>query len=152
MFREMRRQKNQMKQEDAYQLLLNSKEGVLGTISSNGYPYTVVLNYVLVDNKIYFHSADEGHKIDNIKQNPRVSFTVYDNVEIIEKDFTTKYQSVTVFGTAKLIPHNKEILMKLIEKYAPRFQESGQKYVEKSYTTTQLVEIKIERMTGKERL
>lgn len=152
MFREMRRTQNQMKTEDAMHLLTNAKEGVLGTISENGYPYTVVVNHVYYNNKLYFHSAKEGHKIDNITTNNKVSFTVYDNEQIIEETFTTKYQSVTLFGIAKVIPGNKEILMELIKKFSPNFIQSGKEYVHKSFDTTVLIEIDIEHLTGKERL
>lgn len=152
MFREMRRKKNAMNQQDTLELLTRAQEGTLGTISSNGYPYTVIVNYVYYKGKLYFHSAKEGHKIDNILSNPNVSFTVFDNVKIIEEEFTTKYQSATVFGKARILPGNKEVLMELIKKYSSSFIPSGQKYVNKSFNTTILVEIEIEHITGKERL
>lgn len=152
MFREMRRKKNQMSHDDTLNLLETSAVGVLGTISENGYPYTVALNYVYYNGKVYFHSAKEGHKIDNIMNDDRVSFTVYDNVNIIEEKFTTKYQSVTLFGKAKILEGNREILMELIRKYSPNFISSGKEYVHKSFDTTILVEIDIEYITGKERL
>ncbi|XMB73118.1 pyridoxamine 5'-phosphate oxidase family protein [Mycoplasmatota bacterium WC30] len=152
MFRPMRRIKNQMKDSDALKLLNNCREGILGTISENGYPYTVIVNYVVYNGKIYFHSAKEGHKIDNIIKNEKVSFSVFDNVKIIEEVFTTKYQSVTVFGKAKIIPGNQEILKELIKKYSSNFLQKGYKYVEESYNTTVLIEIEIEHLTGKERL
>jgi nitroimidazol reductase NimA-like FMN-containing flavoprotein (pyridoxamine 5'-phosphate oxidase superfamily) len=111
MFREMRRIKNQMSDEKAIDFLLKGQEGVLGTISSdNGYPYTVVVNYVFYNGKLYFHTAKTGHKVDNIINNNRVSFSVFGNVKVIEETFTTKYQSVTVFGKAKVIPSNREVL------------------------------------------
>ena len=97
MFREMRRIKNQMSEVSTLELLKNAQEGVLGTISDNGYPYTVVVNHVLYQNKIYFHSAKTGHKIDNIIANPNVSFTVHGNEYILEEEFTTKYQSAIVY-------------------------------------------------------
>jgi nitroimidazol reductase NimA-like FMN-containing flavoprotein (pyridoxamine 5'-phosphate oxidase superfamily) len=150
MFKEMRRIRNQMSTESTLELLRNANEGVLGTISDNGYPYTVVVNHVLYNGKLYFHSAKTGHKIDNIIANPNVSFTVYDNEFIIEEEFTTKYQSVTLFGQAKIIPGNKEVLMELIKKYSNSFLKEGTSYVDKSFDTTYLVEISIEHMTGKE--
>ncbi len=152
MFREMRRKKNAMSYKDTMALLKLGQEGVLGTISKNNYPYTVVVNYVFYNDKVYFHSAKNGHKIDNIKRNPNVSFTVFDNVTIIEDEFTTKYQSVTLFGKAKILPGNKEILMELIKKYSSNFIPSGIEYVSKSFDTTSLVEIEIEHITGKERM
>jgi len=141
-----------MRKDDTFTLLKECKEGALGTISTNGYPYVLPVNYVYYNNKIYFHSAFEGHKISNINNNNKVSFTVFDNVEVVEEKFTTKYQSVILFGTAKIIPGNKEILMELIKKYSSNFIDSGTKYVNKSFETTLLVEITIEHITGKERL
>lgn len=152
MFREMRRIKNQMSDVDARELLRNCEHGTLGTISSNDYPYTVIVNYVYYNGKIYFHSAKEGHKIDNIFKNPKVSFTVADNIKVVEDTFTTKYQSVTLFGRAKIIPGNKEVLMELIKKYSSKFLKEGKEYVDHSFDTTILVEIEIDHLTGKERL
>jgi nitroimidazol reductase NimA-like FMN-containing flavoprotein (pyridoxamine 5'-phosphate oxidase superfamily) len=117
-----------------------------------GYPYTVVVNYVLYNHKIYFHTAKTGHKVDNIIKDNRVSFTVFDNVEVIEETFTTKYQSVTLFGKAKVIESNREVLFELIKKYSPSFLEEGKEYVDKEFKGPVLVEIEIEYITGKERL
>lgn len=151
MFPKMRRDKKQTSTEKAYQILENGIDGVLGTISHTGYPYTVPVNYSVVNNKIYFHSAFEGHKISNIKNNNKVSFTVITRNEIIENEFTTDFESVIVFGTAKLVEPSKELLMSLIEKYSLNFLKEGKEYVDKSYMTTQIVEITIEHITGKER-
>lgn len=150
MFEEMRRKKSEMLKEDTYKLLKECKEGVLGTIGTNGYPHTVPLNYVLYKDKIYFHSAKQGFKMNNIMFNPNVSFTAFDNIEIIEERFTTNYQSVIIYGQAKIIPGNKEILMELIKKYSSEFIKEGTQYVEASFTSTYLVEITIEHITGKE--
>lgn len=150
MFVEMRRKKAQMSKENSDKLLKECDEGVLGTVGTNGYPHTVPLNYVYFSNKIYFHSAKQGLKMSNIMFNPKVSFTVYDNVKIIEDRFSTEYQSVMVYGNAKIIPGNKEILMELIKKYSSNFMKEGFEYVEGSFSSTYLVEITIEHITGKE--
>jgi nitroimidazol reductase NimA-like FMN-containing flavoprotein (pyridoxamine 5'-phosphate oxidase superfamily) len=151
MFPKMRRIKSVMSKEDTISLLNRCDEGVLGTIGSNGYPHTVPINYVYYKNKIYMHSAKEGYKLTNIEENPKVSFTIYDNVYIDEEKFTTKYQSCIVYGIAKVIPGNKEVLMELIKKYSTSFLKEGFKYVDKKFDTTFLIEITIEHMTGKER-
>lgn len=152
MFPKMRRLKNAMSEEDTYNLLERCPEGVIGTISENGYPYTVPVNYVFYNSKIYFHCAKTGHKLANIKENNKVSFTAYDNVKVIEKEFTTKYQSVVVFGEAVVIPGSVEILNELIKKYSKHFIQEGIEYVKKDFSTTYLVEITINHITGKERL
>jgi len=151
MFREMRRQKAAITTEEAYLVLERCQEGVLGTIGANGYPHTVPVNYVLFQNKIYIHSAKEGYKLDNISQNPRVSFTVYDNIEVIEETFTTAFESTIVYGNATVIPGNQEVLMELIKKYSPSFMKEGKMYVQAQYDTTFLIEITIEHITGKRR-
>ena len=149
MFRELRRGYKKLEDGKAIDILTKCDEGVLGTIGSDNYPYTVFLNYVYENNKIYFHCAKVGHKLDNIQFNNKVSFSVHQNAVIIEEKFTTEFESVTCFGTANLIEPNQEILMKFIEKYAARFIESGKQYVNKGYLNTQLVEITIEHITGK---
>jgi hypothetical protein len=149
MFRELRKGYKKLDEKKTKEILTNCSEGVLGTIGTNHYPYTVFLNYVYENNKIYFHCAKVGHKIDNITYNNKVSFSVYQNAVIVEKKFTTTFESVTCFGTAKLIEPNEQVLMKFIEKYAKNFLESGREYVNKGYLSTQLVEITLEHISGK---
>ncbi len=150
MFRELRRSSKLMDDDKAKLILLNAKEGVLGTYGSDNYPYTVFLNYVYFDEKIYFHCANEGHKLDNIKFHSNVSFSVCSKGEVIEEKFTTNFASVTCFGKARLIEPSRRILMELIKKYSPNFLESGESYVNKSYSSTSIVEITIEHISGKE--
>lgn len=151
MFTKMRRINSAMSKEDTMNLLLECREGVLGTIGTNGYPHSVPVNYVLYKDKIYLHSAKEGLKIQNIMANPKVSFTIFDNITIVENQFTTNYQSVMVYGKAKIIEGNIEVLMEFIRKYSKNFLNEGKKYVGKSFDTTHLIQITIEHMTGKER-
>lgn len=151
MFREMRRKDREISLEGTKKLLEQGIDGVLGTISEHGYPYTVPVNYVYLNEKIYFHCATTGEKLDNIKRNPKVSFTVITRNKILEEIFSTDFQSVIVFGKAQLITPSKEILMELIRKYSSAFLEKGMKYVDKAYQGTQLVEITIDHMTGKMR-
>lgn len=145
----MRRIDKQLSLSDTYALLERGQEGVLGTISENGYPYTVVLNYVLFNNKVYFHCAKEGHKLDNIVHNNKVSFTVYDNVEIIGEELNTLYQSVTLVGRAKILDASYEVLMALINKYASISLEKADIMIKKEIDITTIVEIEIDHITGK---
>lgn len=151
MFPKMRRYKKELSKEETFKVLEKGIDGVLGTISHTGYPYTVPVNYAVLNGKIYFHSALTGHKIDNIKNNELVSLAVITKNEIIEEEFTTDFQSVIVFGKAKLVEPSQEILMALIKKYSSSFLKEGKEYVKKGYMSTQLVEITIDHITGKER-
>lgn len=149
MFREMRRKDKQMSLEETIHLLVRGEDGVLGTFGDQGYPYTTVVNYVYLNHKIYFHSAKEGHKIDNINQYDKISFTVYDQVKVVGERLETLYESVTIFGKAKVMNATHDVLMALIKKYSDLSDEVAQKMIENEIDVTAMVEITIEHMTGK---
>ncbi len=151
MFKEMRRKDKQLPTDENIKILTDGKYGMLSTISTNGYPYVVPLNYVYHKGSIYFHSAVEGHKLENIKNNSKVSFCVVSDVEIIPREFDTKYKSVIVFGNAKEVFDNEkeEALLALIEKYSKQFIDQGKKYIQNSKDKTRVVKIEIEHITGK---
>ncbi len=149
MFRPLRRTDKQMTREESIALLERGSEGTLGTIGDGGYPYTVVVNYVYHQGKIYFHCAREGHKIDAIKNDGRVSFSVYDHVEVVGHQLNTHYQSILVFGKASVILPTTEILLALIRKYVDMDIAKATDYIEKEIGDTAVVEIEIEHLCGK---
>ena len=71
MFREMRRKKQVMSEELTKEVLINGTSGVLALEGDDGYPYAVPVSYVYDGEKLYFHCAKEGHKIDAIKRNEK---------------------------------------------------------------------------------
>lgn len=151
MFREMRRKERMKTYEENIQILEECTNGVLSVIGDDGYPYGVPVSYVYNDGKIYFHCAMEGHKIDAIKAEPKVSFTVVGADNINAEKFTTSYKSVICFGTATLLDgHNKQNAMELIvEKYSVAFKEKGMELIAGKWDRTAVVCIEIEHMTGK---
>lgn len=151
MFKEMRRKDRQVFDEEIIEILTNGEYGIFSSISENGYPYGVPVNYVYHDNCIYFHCANEGHKLNNIKANNKVSFCVVSDTKILSEKFTTKYKSVVAFGEADVITgESKELaLLKIIEKYSSEFIDIGKKYIEKSKDHTKVIKIDIKHMTGK---
>ena len=83
--------------------------GVLSVIGEHGYPYGVPVNYGYSDGKIYIHSTSaNSHKLNAIRENPKVCFTVVGQHEIIEEELTTQYSSVVLFGTARIITEDAE--------------------------------------------
>lgn len=98
MFRKMRRAERELPERQAKEILQNSSYGVLALAGDGGYPYAVPLNYVFDGEKIYFHCAAQGHKIDAVARDNKCSFCVVENGGIIESRFTTKYRSVIAFG------------------------------------------------------
>ena len=105
MFRPVRRKKTEISREAAEQLLLQSRRGVLAVNGDGGYPYAVPINY-LYDReaqKIYFHGARTGHKLESIRACPKVCFTVYGNETVKTEPWAPFVQSAVVFGICRLI-------------------------------------------------
>lgn len=66
MFREIRRKNREISIDSAKQLLQSSRLGVLAVNGDDGYPYAIPINYLYDDEaqRIYFHGAKIGHKVD----------------------------------------------------------------------------------------
>lgn len=150
-FKEMRRKDKQLNREETVNILCDGEYGILSTIGSDEYPYGVPLNYVYHDGSIYFHSADVGHKLENIDNNCKVSFCVIVDTEVIPDDFNMKFKSVIVFGKAQEVfdDEKREGLIAILEKYSGDYMEAGVKYMEKMWDKTRVYKIEIEHMTGK---
>lgn len=154
MFRPMRRSKKEISIEMAKQLLQSSKRGVLAVNGDEGYPYAVPINYTYdeAENKIYFHGAMAGHKIDSIRACDKVCFTVYGNETIKEEAWAPFMQSVVVFGRCHLIENREEaisLVRKMARKYYPN-ENLIDEEIASSGNAFMMFEIEIEHMTGKE--
>lgn len=60
------------------------------------------VNYVKEGDSIYFHCAPEGYKLECLRENPKVSFTVVGATQIVPGKFTTGYESTIAFGEIHL--------------------------------------------------
>ncbi|MDD5167798.1 MAG: pyridoxamine 5'-phosphate oxidase family protein, partial [Syntrophales bacterium] len=54
-----------------HEILATAQVGRLGTIGKDGYPMIKPLNFVHIGEHIYFHSAREGEKIEDILRDNR---------------------------------------------------------------------------------
>ena len=135
MFYEMRRKDRLLTEKEAKEILSEGEYGVLSTMGENGYPYGVPVNYVYLNDSIYFHcAADVGHKLKNINYNNHVCFTVVTNASVLPEALTTKYISVIAFGTAQCIKgeEKQSALVAVINKFSPDFIQNGMSYIEKT--------------------
>ena len=154
MFREMRRKKQLLSNSDSISILKKCTSGVLAVSGDDDYPYTVLLSYVYDDNKIFFHAAKSGYKLDAIKNNNKVSFCVIEKDDIKPEEYTTYYRSVIVFGRAFIIEDDnikRGAIEKLALKYYPDdIKENRDKAINNEYNALCIIELDIEYMTGKE--
>ena len=93
-FREMRRKKQELSQQEVADILHKGTPGVLALLGDNDYPYAVPISYVYDGGKIYFHSAKSGHKIDAIQKTAKASFCVIDQDLVVPEEYTTYFSSV----------------------------------------------------------
>jgi len=133
--------------------------GRLGTITHDGYPMVKPLNFVYHDNGIYFHTATQGEKIDDIKRDNRVCFEVDQPIAFVkgnEQDpcmAAYLYRSVIIKGRARMIEDRDEriaALSALMKKNQPGGGYGA--FLEGKLQITGVVRIDIEEMTGKEDL
>lgn len=153
MFREMRRKKQVLSIEENVQILARGTSGVLAVSGDNNYPYAVPLSYVYHDNKIFFHCAKTGHKLDAIARNERVSFCVIDKDQVVPEENTTYFRSVIAFGKAHILNNENEkrsAIEILAARYSPDNEQGRLQEIEKGFNHVCLIELTIEYITGKE--
>lgn len=152
-FKEMRRKRQQLPEEEAETILLSATSGVLSLLDSDGYPYGVPLSYVYADNKLYFHSAVSGHKIDAMRYSAKASFTVISKDEVHLESFTTYFRSVICFGYVRIVNGKDEKLraLRLLgQRYNPGNVQALDDEIKKDGNRVAVIEFDIERITGKE--
>lgn len=154
MFRNLRRIKQLLPEEEVRGILEKNTNGVLAVTGDEGYPYAVPVSYVYQDGKIYIHSAKAGHKIDAIQKDSKVSFTVIDEDKISPEEFTTYFRSVIAFGRAYVVEEEEErqkAFWGLIEKYSREVPEEKKKEeIDTAGGRALIIGVEIEHITGKE--
>lgn len=154
MFREMRRCKQQVSDEECKKILTEEKRAAFSVIGENGYPYTIPINFYYDENDhcIYFHGAREGHKVDAVKNCDKVCLTIWN--QGFKKDGAWEWNvtSVVIFGKIRFVDDKTIIedrLRKMADKYYPNKEEVESEMASSSFHQVQLFAIEIEHMTGK---
>ncbi|MCF0120301.1 MAG: pyridoxamine 5'-phosphate oxidase family protein [Oscillospiraceae bacterium] len=156
MFRQMRREKQQLSDSETLEILSRGISGVLAVSGDDGYPYTVPLNYVYFNGKIYFHCAKVGHKIDAIVRSDKVSFCVIDRQDILSEKFATLYKSVVAFGRARIIDDadEKRASMDALAEHVTPMEsiEHRNSAITHEFDRLNMIGIEIDHITGKQAL
>ena len=116
MFRTMRRFKQQISEEECIRILQEEKRGILSMHGEDGYPYGISMNhwYNPENEKLYFHCAKTGHKLDAIRKNDKVSYCVYDQGFLKDGDWALNIRSVVVFCRARIVDEAEDDLRRRI--------------------------------------
>ena len=153
MFRDMRRRKQGLSEDEITRILTEQKRGVLSVHGEDGYPYGLPINFLYdpAEGRIYVHSAKSGHKIDAIAADNRVCFTTWDDGELDEDGWSYHVKSVVAFGRAELVQDERTTYEKaraLGEKYFPT-EEYVEDEMRKAASRVQMISITIDHVTGK---
>jgi len=116
-------------------------------------PYLIPTCFGFEPNFLYFHSANEGFKLDMLRKNPNVCFQMDCDTDLVKSklacDWGVKYKSIIGSGIAEIINEEnrkKEILTIIIKKYSDDTQIN---FNEAALLKTVVVQISIKSITGK---
>jgi uncharacterized protein len=130
------------------------------TTARDGQPFASTLLFVFDESvkAIYFHTARRGRVWENIQANPRVCLIAAEMGRLLPADtamnFSVEYQSVAVFGNARLIEDAGEAergLQLILDRYFPHLRP-GRDYrsiVENELNATAVYRLDIEEWSGK---
>ncbi len=153
MFRELSRKNKQIPVEECIAILENEKRGVLSVNGDDGYPYGMPMNhwYDKESGKIWFHCGLDGHRLDSVRNNEKVSFCVYDKGYMKDGEWALNIRSVVVFGRIRVID-DYDTVVSVSQKLSRKFTDD-EKYIEKEIKAfaakTLLLELTIEHICGK---
>ena len=146
-----------------YDVLDKAEYGTLALCVEDN-PYAVPLNFVRVGDNIYFHGALKNKKMEMLRLNPKVSFSVVENYALIDSNFSSAdglacpatqfFKSVSIDGIAT-IQDKREVKAEIFEAFMKKFQPNGgykpfgDSSYDKALKTTALVKIEVEKLTCK---
>ena len=155
MFREMRRFKQQITEEECIQILTKQFRGVLSMLGDDDYPYGIPLDhwYCEENGKLYFHCAKTGHKLDAVRKHDKVSYCVMDDGFRKEGDWALNIRSVVIFGRMRVVDDTDDELKRKIATGLCRKFTDDEAFLEKELTNAlpraAFLELAPENMTGK---
>ena len=151
MFRPMRRFKQQLDDAEALAVLKAAKRGVLSVIGDDGWPYGICLNPCFADGKLYFHGAQEGHKLDALRHDSRACFTVIDEGTKDPGGWAYTFRSVVVFGRVEFVA-DRDAAIKICRLLARRFNPDDtaiEEEIQRAAARVQVFALIPEHVTGK---
>lgn len=150
--RPMRRKDRLATEEKAREIIARAEYGTFITADKAGMPYGVAVSHVVEGDKIYFHCAPEGRKLDNLRENPRVCMSFVASVYRDEEAYTHRYESAVTEGTAVVVEEQEEKLhaLRLIcGKYAPGSFKDTDAYILGRMGVTAVCRMDMETLCGK---
>ena len=150
-FRPLRRFKQAATPQECDAVLSSAWRGILAVHGENGYPYGLPVNFLYLDGKIYFHCANAGHKLDAVRANEKVCFTVLSEPIKNPGEWWNCFTSVICFGHIFEVTDEQEkdrLLRAIGAKFFPEEYDLDGDMV-KNARNALILEITIDHMSGK---
>jgi len=116
-------------------------------------PYLVTLNYGYHDGALFFHSATEGRKIELIREDREVAFTVALDLGLIKGetacDWSVRFQSVVGYGKISLLENPAEKRQGL-DLFMAHYCDADFSYPDKMIRATAVFKLVISEMSVKQ--
>jgi len=145
------------------EILDKAEYGTLA-LSVDNTPYAVPLNFVRIEDTIYFHGALKNKKMKMLAQNPKVSFSVVENYSLIDSDFSSTnglacpvtqfFKSVNMNGVVEMVESREEkakMFEVMMQKHQPKggYQPFSDEVYDKSLKGTAVYKLVYENISCK---
>ncbi|MCK5352695.1 pyridoxamine 5'-phosphate oxidase family protein [bacterium] len=148
----MRRSDKQIKDLAELEAILRSAQICHLSMVDEGKPYVVPLNFGYEDNALYFHSAPEGRKINILRKNPEVCFSVVARHEIVVSEracsWTAEFSSVTGTGKAAILT-DRAVKEKGLTVLMSQYSDEKYDFSDEELDGVVVIRVEIEEMAGK---
>ena len=154
----MRRKEREITSRKEITGLLTGLPYVTVAMCKDGVPYLVTVNhaYDAKANRIYFHCARTGKKLDFMRANPHVMGQVIEDRGYVKDECDYDYRTVHIEGIVHEVTSSKEMLHALsllVAKFEQDTNEAREKFIKAaSVKRVAVYKIDIESMTGKMRV
>ena len=121
-------------------------------MGADDWPYAVPVNHVLCGDVLYLHCASQGHRLENIAHQERVSYCAVASATVLPETLTTLYESAVVFGRAAVVTdpfEKRSALEALAMRFCGGVTPAAEEMIRQDGPRTTIVRIRIERITGK---
>lgn len=121
-------------------------------MSADNQPFLVPLYYAYDGSSLYFHSAKMGTKMEILRKNPRVCFSVMQDYGFLEADeacdFEARHQTVIGSGVVHAVENATE-KARILRSIIRRFTDKNFELPEANIQRTAVMRIEIESIKGK---
>ena len=150
--RNMRRKDRELSRDAALAVVDKCVYSVMATVNGDGTPYCIPLSMVREGEWLYFHSAQEGHKIDNLTQHNRICICSVGDVREAPGAFSIGYESAVINGSASQITEREEkirALSLIVKRYTPANMAAFDQAIEEQLDRTGVWKVHIDEISGK---